>query len=251
MDSNITASIAQKITKKDGKRLAYCMRTGRTDAPTLVFLGGYRSDMTGTKAVFLDTLCAEQGLPYLRFDYSGHGESDGDFNDLVLSDWLDDALFMIDELVRGDVILVGSSMGGWIGLLISRLRGDRIKGFIGIAAAPDFTRWIWEGMDNAARALCREQGYIGSKDGDYFTFGLLEDGERHSIFDKSLYMPFPVTLLQGKLDKSVPYTVAERLVEHITPPSAKLILIDDGDHRLARDKDLQVLAGVVMRSYSE
>ncbi len=230
----------------NGKKLAYCLRNGSKTLPTIVFLGGYRSDMTGTKAAFLDNLCAEKGYSFLRLDYSGHGASDGDFKDGCIGDWTEDALTVIRATITGDMILIGSSMGGWIGLLIAKTLGSRIKAFIGVAAAPDFTDWVWNHeMTTAQQNLCKQQGYINTPDDDTLTLKLFEDGAQHLIFDKPLKLNFPVTLLQGKLDDVVPYKTAQKLATHITPSPAKLILIEDGDHRLARNEDLAILAATL------
>lgn len=236
----------QYLTLNNGKKLAYRLREGSQTSPTLVFLGGYRSDMTGTKAVFLDNLCAEKGYSLLRFDYTGHGASDGDFRDGSIGDWTQDALKIIDATIKGDMILIGSSMGGWIGLLIAKILGNRIKAFIGIAAAPDFTDWVWNlEMTEAQQNLCKQQGHITTPDGDTLTLKLFKDGAQHLIFDKPLNLPFPVTLLHGKLDEVVPYKVAQKLATHITPQPAELILIEDGDHRLSMDENLALLSNII------
>ncbi len=242
----ISKDTLQKISQKDGQNLAYQLRIGLKPVPTLVFLGGYRSDMTGTKATHLDEWAATHDVSLLRFDYRGHGASDGDFRDYCIGDWLDDALLVIDTLTTGDIILIGSSMGGWIGLLVAKLRAGRIKGFIGIAAAPDFTDWVWNNnMIAAERALCKIQGYINTPDGDTLTYKIFEDGAQHLVFDKPLNLPFPVTLLQGKKDSEVPYQLAQKLAAHITPNPATLVLVDDGDHRLSRKQDLDMLDDVL------
>lgn len=236
----------QYLTLNNGKKLAYRLREGSHPSPTLVFLGGYRSDMTGTKAVFLDNLCADKGYNLLRFDYTGHGASDGDFRDGSIGDWTQDALKIIDATIKGDMILIGSSMGGWISLLIAKILSNRIKAFIGIAAAPDFTDWVWnQEMTEAQQNLCKQQGHITTPDGDTLTLKLFEDGAQHLIFEKPLNLPFPVTLLHGKLDEVVPYKVAQKLAAYITPQPVELIIIEDGDHRLSTDTNLQLLETVV------
>lgn len=209
--------------------------------------------MTGTKASFLDGFCQENSYRYLRFDYTGHGASDGDFKDGCIGDWLDDALAIINHTIQGDMILIGSSMGGWIGLLAAKILGDRVKSFIGIAAAPDFTDWVWNHeMTDSTRNMCKRQGYIETPDGDYFTLKLFEDGAQHFILDKPLNLSCPVTLLHGKLDDVVPYALAQKLTDDITSPTPpEIILIDDGDHRLARDEDLALLNDVVYKIYSK
>lgn len=237
------------LSLKNGKKLAYRLRNGDNSGPTVVFLGGYRSDMTGTKAAFLDKLAAKRGFPFLRFDYTGHGQSEGEFKDGCIGDWANDAREVIEATVKGDMILIGSSMGGWIGLLLAQTLGNRIKGFIGIAAAPDFSNWVWNHeMSEDMRTLCTKQGYIAAPDGEIFTHKLFTDGAQHLVLNKPLHLNCPVTLLHGKLDNVVPYSVAEKLAKHITSPTAPdIILIDDGDHRLARDEDLLILTGITQR----
>ena len=239
----------QFLPLNNGKKLAYRLRNGSNTLPTLVFLGGYRSDMTGTKAAFLDNLCAEKGYSLLRFDYRGHGASDGDFRDGCIGDWTEDALAIIRATVTGDMILIGSSMGGWIGLLASKILSNRVKAFIGIAAAPDFTYAVWHNeMTPAQQNLCRQQGYINTPDGDTLTLKLFEDGAQHLIFDKPLNLAYPVILLHGKLDDVVPYQTAQKLAAHITPPiPPEIILVEDGDHRLSTDDNLRLLGDYVRK----
>lgn len=241
MDSNDTLHY---LSLNNGKKLAYRWRKGSNALPTIVFLGGYRSDMTGTKAAFLDSFCLEKGYSYLRFDYTGHGASDGDFHDGCIGDWTNDALAIISDQIKGDMILIGSSMGGWIGLLVAKALGSRIKAFIGIAAAPDFTHHVWHHeMTPAQRDLCIKQGYINTPDGDTLTLKLLQEGEYHLIFDKPLNLPCPVTLLHGKLDDVVPYQTAQKLADHITSlKPANVILLENGDHRLSTNENLALLA---------
>jgi pimeloyl-ACP methyl ester carboxylesterase len=205
--------------------------------------------MTGTKASFLSDFCAENNYRFLRFDYSGHGVSDGNFKDGCIGDWLDDTLAIINHAIKGDIILIGSSMGGWIGLLAAKILGERVKGFIGIAAAPDFTDWVWKNeMTEETRNLCRQQGYIETPAGDSFTLKLFEDGVQHLVLDKPLNLSCPITLLHGKLDDVVPYAIAQKLASHITSPTPpEIILIDDGDHRLSGDGDLSILKKVIKK----
>jgi pimeloyl-ACP methyl ester carboxylesterase len=238
-----------QFQKKDGSFLAYHHHKIDQNSPCLVFLGGYRSDMTGTKASYLASLASQNKFSYLRFDYRGHGQSSGNFDELGIGDWLDDSLSIITALTHGPIILVGSSMGGWIGLLLAKLLRDRIKAFIGIAAAPDFTNWVWNHeMSHEARSLCQTQGYIETPDGDRFSLKLFEDGAQHLVLDKPLVLDCPVTLLHGKCDDVVPFTLAQKLAAHITSPhTPNLILIEDGDHRLARDEDLDILKQQVLK----
>lgn len=244
MDSKDTL---QYLSLKNGKKLAFRFREGHKALPTLVFLGGYRSDMTGTKAAFLDQFSLEKGYSYLRFDYTGHGASDGDFKDGSIGDWTADALAIIAATITGDMILIGSSMGGWIGLLVAQQLGSRVKAFIGIAAAPDFTDHVWNTeMTQSQRDLCIQQGYINTPDGDTLTLKLLQDGAQHLIFDKPLNLPYPVTLLHGKYDDVVPYQTAQKLADHITSTTQpEVIIIEDGDHRLSTESDLHTLSSAI------
>ena len=204
--------------------------------------------MMGSKACFLDAFSIQNGYSFLRFDYSGHGESGGRFEDGCIGTWFQDALSVVTATTSGPLVLIGSSMGGWIGLLLAHHIPDRIAGFIGIAAAPDFTDWVWnDQMTAAQRSLCAQQGFIETPDGGYFTQNLFTDGANHLIFNKPLYLPFPVTLLQGGCDSEVPVTIAQKLANHVTPHPAELILIPDGDHRLSRDQDLDVLGQIILR----
>lgn len=233
----------QKIYAKSGNALAYRAYYGQKPLPTVVFLGGYGSDMMGSKATFLDQYCKGKDYSFLRFDYSGNGSSDGDFRDGTIGQWTEDALTIINHVESGDVILVGSSMGGWIALKVAMALGARVKGFIGIAAAPDFTDWVWGDLTQSQRENCAANGQMPLADGGFITHRFLQDGLQQRVMDKPINLPCPVTLLQGKQDETVPYQVAEKLAAHINSPEpVELILIGDGDHRLTRPQDLEILA---------
>ena len=231
------------LVRPDGARLAYHKTGGAAGA--IMFLGGFRSDMTGSKATFLEARCRAKGKAFLRFDYRGHGASDGDFASLTLSDWLDDALFALDRLTEGPVILAGSSMGGWLALRAARERPGRICGLLGIAAAPDFTRWMQAGMTPAQKAQLAAQGYI-EVPGEYggapyrITRALLDDGERHCLLDRKLPLGCPVHLLQGQRDPDVPWQTANRIRDALGG-AAEITFIPDGDHRLSRPEDLELI----------
>lgn len=237
------------LDRGDGVRLAYTLTPGRS--PAVVFLPGFRSDMTGDKATYLAGLCAERGQAMLRFDYSGHGASEGAFEQGTIGRWTEDALALIDRLTTGPVVLVGSSMGGWIALLCARARAERVAGLIGIAAAPDFTeRLMWQSMSPAERAGLMRDGamMVPSAWGGPFpiTRGLIEDGRRHLLLDAAIPLACPVHLLHGQADASVPWETALRIAERLTGGDVRVTLVKDGDHRLSRPADLELLAQTVL-----
>lgn len=231
-----------------GRRLAFHRTPGR--GPGVVFLGGYRSDMTGTKAVFLEAWARARGRAFLRFDYTGHGASSGAFEEGALGDWARDAGEAIAALTEGPQILVGSSMGGWIALLLARRIPDRIAALVGIAAAPDFTQAMWQGLDEAGRARLLADGRITEpsaySDAPYvFTRRLIEDGRANLVLKSPLDLPFPVRLLQGSADPEVPVALALRLLEHATCPDLRLTIVKDGDHRLSTPAQLDLIAATL------
>lgn len=244
--------MAIKYLERPGKpRLAYRKFTpagGGGGLPTIMFCPGFRSDMEGTKALFLERLCEKRGQPCVRFDYSGHGASGGAFEEGTIGRWTEDTLAVLDKVTQGKVILVGSSMGGWIALLAARARPERIRALIGIAAAPDFTREIFdEEFDDATRARLGAQGYIDvpseySDEPYRITRALIEDGEAHCLLDKPLPLSIPMRLLQGMKDSDVPWQKAYRIRNALADESlAEVLLIESGDHRLSRPEDLALL----------
>lgn len=230
-------------------RLAFARTRGA--GPCAVFLGGFRSDMEGTKALHLERTCRERGQAFVRFDYSGHGVSEGRFEDGTIGGWLDDALDVIDGLTEGPVVLAGSSMGGWIGLLAARARPQRVAGFVGIAAAPDFTgEFYGEQLTPERQDALAAQGFflLDTPYGEPYviTKRLIEESRAHFLLRGSgPDLKIPVRLLQGMRDPEVPWPVALRLVSAIGPRWAEAFLIADGDHRLSRPQDLDVLDAVV------
>jgi pimeloyl-ACP methyl ester carboxylesterase len=220
------------------------------NGPTIVFLPGFRSDMTGDKATALAAFCADRGVAMLRFDYSGHGASSGDFLEGTIGAWAADTLAAIDALTTGRLILVGSSMGGWIALLTALARPERIQAMVGIAAAPDFTRHLmWESMAASERATLQRDGvlYVPSQYGEPtpITRTLIEDGNKHLVLTGRIPVHCPVRLLHGQADPDVPWELALRIAEQVETPDAQVILIKDGDHRLSRPADLDLLRQTV------
>lgn len=212
-------------------------------SPTLVFLCGYGSDMHGTKALALEGWAAARGQGFLRFDYAGCGESEGAFEDQTLESWRDDALRMIDDVVAGPVVLAGSSMGGWIMLLAAAARPDRVRGLIGIAAAPDFTDWGFSDDDKRRlRAHGRlEQANDYGPEPTVTTRAFWESGEANHVMDGGIAFDGPVRLLQGQRDAEVPWERAVALAGLLRSDDVQTILVKDGDHRLSRDGDIALI----------
>ena len=231
-----------------GERLAWRAVDGR--GPTAVWLGGFRSDMTGTKAQMLAERAAETGRGYLRFDYSGHGESSGRFEDGTIGRWRSDALAVIDGLTEGPLVLVGSSMGGWIACLAALARPERVAGLVLVAPAADFTSTLIEHLltDDARRDIETDGRWMQpSEYGDPYpiTRELLEEGRAWSILEEPVAIDAPVRILQGGEDPDVPWRHALKLAETITGRDVVFTLVKDGDHRLSRPEDLRRLAAAV------
>jgi pimeloyl-ACP methyl ester carboxylesterase len=243
------ADRAKILARSAGATIAYRRFDGA--APGVVFLGGFRSDMTGIKALFLDDYCRRHGRAYVRFDYFAHGQSSGDFADGTISRWRDDAIAVIDSLTEGPQILVGSSMGGWIMVLAALARPERVAALVGIAAAPDFTTDLLpRRLSDAQRRMLHEERRIvlpSSYDpaGYLYTRTLVEDGDRNLVLRGDIPLTCPVRLLHGMADESVPWRQSLTLAERLASTDAALTLIKDGDHRLSRDEDLARLAGVL------
>lgn len=226
------------------RRIAYCKSNGT--GVGVVFLGGLSSDMTGTKAVHLEEACRRSGRPYLRFDYTGHGRSSGEFANGCIGDWARDARETIEMLTDGPQILVGSSMGGWISLLLARHHPEKVAGLVGIAAAPDFMNEIESGFNQEQRLAMEstDRAELPSEYSDdplVITRKMLVDGMRQSIFDHPLELLFPVRLLQGTDDEDVDQSVALQLFEHSSGPDIRLTLIKNGDHRLSSPSCLKLI----------
>jgi pimeloyl-ACP methyl ester carboxylesterase len=227
-----------------GRRLAFRHRRG--EGPTLVFLPGYMSDMDGSKASALDFWAGAEGRAMLRFDYSGCGLSEGTFEEQTLAGWRDDVLAMIDS-IEGPVLLVGSSMGGWLMLLAALDRPERVAGLIGIAAAPDFTDW---GFDEAQKRRIREQGRLEEKspyaDAPYVTTrAFWESGETLKLLGGEVAIRCPVRLLHGLSDEDVPWQISLQLTDRLACPDVRATLVKGGDHRLSRESDIALLIETV------
>ncbi len=233
-----------RTDRGDGVALAWVRTPGR--GPATVFLPGYMSDMTGAKALATEAFCGGHGLACLRLDYSGHGISGGAFTDGTIGRWTDDALVLIDRLTEGPLVLVGSSMGGWIALLAALARPARIAGLIGIAAAPDFTEdLMWQAMMPAERAQLERDGILQVpslySDAYPVTAALIVDGRSRLLLNQPIPLHCPVRLLHGQRDPDVPWQTSLRQAERLQSEDVQVTLVKDGDHRLSRPSDLALL----------
>lgn len=230
--------------------LAFVAHPGQS--PTVLFLTGFRSDMTGAKALHLERHCTAAGRAFVRFDYRGHGASGGRFEDGCIGNWRDDALAVLDEIAQGPVVLVGSSMGGWIMLLAALARPERVQGLVGIAAAPDFTHDLIRPRLTAEQIQELERKGVLLAPSTYgeptpITSRLLDDGDRHLVLQAPLPIRCSVHLLHGQLDPDVPWSTSLRLAAGLESSAVTVELIKDGDHRLSREEDLRRIAAALDR----
>ena len=242
----------------DARQIAFILRQANAgpDAPVLLWLSGYRSDMSGTKAVELDRLAAETGLACLRLDYSGHGLSGGKFTDGTISRWLEETLAVLMHVNPKHVIAVGSSMGGWIALRLAQelgkiADGPKLEGMVLIAPAPDFTSDLIEPhLTKKERASLEERGYFEEKseyspEPNIYTRALIEDGCANRVLTGIIQTGCPVHILQGMKDPDVPYAHAMKLIEHLPSDDVVLTFVRDGDHRLSRPQDIERMLSAV------
>lgn len=231
--------------------IAYEAVPGR--GPAVVFLGGLASDMTGTKATFLRSWCLARGRGFLRFDYTGHGASAGRFEDGTIGAWAEDACSIIDAVTRGPLVIVGSSMGGWVMLEVALAMPGRVAALVGIAPAPDFTEdLIWAGLDEEGRARLEREGALTLPtpyDPAGYRIGraLIEEGRTRLRLRGTIGLDLPVRLLHGQEDDSVPWQTSLRLAACLEGGDVRVTLIKDGDHRLAREADLEALGAILDR----
>ena len=227
-----------------GRRLAFHLTEGQ--GPCVVFLGGLKSDMEGTKAVFLEDWARRAGRAFLRFDYSGHGESSEEFTDGCIGDWAEDTSEIVSALTSGPIVVVGSSMGGWQALLLARAMPERLAGLVTIAAAPDFTEdGYWANFTDAQKQALEADGQV-ELPSDYMepyviTKRMIEDGRQQLVLRAPLALPFPVRFLQGTADTAVSVETAVRLLEHATGPDMHLKLVKDADHRFSDGPCLELI----------
>jgi len=235
------------LTTPQGRRIACERRAGR--GPGVVFLHGFNSDMRGTKAEALAAWAAGEGRALLRLDLSGHGESGGRVEAFGMGDWLEDAGAALDALAQGPQVLVGSSLGGWLALLLARERPERIAGLVTIAAAPDFTARMEAEFTEAERRQLADEGRVTrpSEYGEDYVFSrlLFEQGRGHRVLAAPLHLPMPVRMLQGTADEDVPLEDALRLLDHAQGPDIRLMLVKDADRRFSSPACLALVEAAV------
>ncbi len=237
------------LQREDGASIAYELSPGK--GPGVVFLCGFKSDMTGDKALALEGFCRRRGQAYLRFDYTGHGASSGAFTDGTIGAWTADAIFVLDKLTKAKQIIVGSSMGGWLMVLTAIARPERVAGLVGISSAPDFTEeLIWNGLKVEERQRLHTDGIVHQVT-DYgdeptpITRALIEDGRRHLVLEEPIGLTCPVRLLHGMADTGVPWRLSMTLAEKLAAEDVIVTLIKDAEHRLSRAGDIERILGAV------
>lgn len=239
------------IERLPGPHGALAFESVEGAGPTRVWLSGFRSDLTGTKASFLAARASAAGHAFLRFDYSGCGQSEGAFEDGTIGRWLDDTLAVIDSVTTGPLLLVGSSMGGWLALLAALERPERVAGLVLIAPAPDFTaRLMWPDLPDEARAAIETDGVwlrpSAYGDGPYpITRSLIEDGRAHCLLDEPIQIRVPVHIVHGQSDPDVPWGLSLELAERLDSEDVRLTFVKAGDHRLSSQADLELLGATI------
>ncbi|MDF3033536.1 MAG: alpha/beta hydrolase [Alphaproteobacteria bacterium] len=229
------------------RRLAYRYTPPLQDFPTVVYLSGFRADMRGEKVLFLESLCQEKGIGFLVFDYFGHGQSSGQFEEGTISQWLDDSLQIIDRITQGAVILVGSSMGGWLAHLVTLRRPSRIVSLLGIAPAPDFTEdLLWQKFTQSQQDELMNQGWTlvpteHNPNGWTITKKLIEDGRKHLLLGNPIAVTIPIRLIHGLKDMTVSASSSHQLAALVASQDVTLTLVKSGEHRLSREEDKQIL----------
>lgn len=238
--------MSKKLLRPDGSQIAYSQITGKT--PGVIYLGGFKADMSGDKATFLEKVCREQGRAYIRFDYFGHGASSGDFKEGLLGRWKNDALAVLDELSSGPQILVGSSMGGWLMLLLALERPERIAGLLGIAPAPDFTQDLLDKLKKNFRdelisnGICYVPSSYANEPPFPITLKLIEEGANHCVLNRPIPIHCPVRLIHGTNDQDVPWKQSIKLIDALESNDVRLMLIKNANHRLSSVDNLKELA---------
>lgn len=243
------------LSLQDGRRLTYHLTEGKL--PCVIFMGGFKSDMTGSKALALESLCQQRGQRFIRFDYTGHGQSSGNFRDGTIGSWQQDVLDVIDTLGSDNNILVGSSMGAWQMLLAAKARSEKVMALVGIASAPDFTeKLIWEQFSLEQKQTMSEQGEVllpscYGEDPYPITKQLIEDGRKHLLLNSLIPINVPVRLIHGLKDEDVPWQFSVRLAECLASNDVQVHYIKNGGHRLSEPEHLEILCKTVKNLLDE
>lgn len=236
------------LRKSDDVTIAYHDLPGKS--PGVMFCGGFMSDMTGTKATALEAHCQETGRAFVRFDYTGHGQSSGRFVDGTIGAWADDAIAVLDEVAQGPQVVIGSSMGGWIMLLMALARPERIAGLVGIAPAPDFVTWMWDGFSDEIKRTLETEGVYRApseySDEPYeISMALIEDGRQRLVLDREVAVTCPVRILHGMQDPDVPWQRSLELTDKLASTDVAVTFVKNGDHRLSEPDDIARLLATV------
>lgn len=233
----------------DGNTIAYHALDGKL--PGVIFMGGFKSDMCGTKAISLEEHCNKTNRAFIRFDYFGHGQSSGKFEDGTIGQWKDDAIAIIDRLTDGPQIIVGSSMGGWIMFLAAIARPLNVVGLVGIAPAPDFTQnFLWDPLDDADRRIAQREGYYYTNS-EYdneplvITMNLIEEGRKHLLLKRPLNLKCPLRIIHGMKDTAVPWQHSVSLIDSFEGNDVEITYIKDGDHRLSEPSNISRIIKVL------
>jgi pimeloyl-ACP methyl ester carboxylesterase len=244
IDNPMLLTLPEEVT------IAYHRLPG--NRPGVIFLGGFMSDMTGTKAMALDAWCRQHGQAYIRFDYEGHGASSGRFEAGTIGRWMENALAVLDQLSEGPQILVGSSMGGWIMLLLALARPERVAGLVGVACAADFIEPLWQRLDEQTRTRLQQEGivYLPSEYDDEAPYpialNLIEEARQHQLLNRGeLAIHCPVRLLHGMRDPDVPWQTSVQVADRLLSDNVQIVLVKDGEHRMSRDRDLTLLTDLI------
>jgi len=249
--TDTTAVLARPAFLESGRGVSIAYHSAPGKSPGVMFCGGFMSDMTGGKAMALDAFCRARGQGFVRFDYTGHGQSSGRFEDGTIGAWTEDALAVLDRVAQGPQVIVGSSMGGWIALNLALARPDRVAALVGIAAAPDFTEdLIWRDLPPDAQMMLETDGVIYERseydDKPYpITMNLIHEARAHLLLRGEIAIDCPVRLLHGMLDPDVPWKRSLLLAEKLCSPDVRVVLVKDGEHRLSREQDLALLTRTV------
>ena len=253
----MTDNLSRFKSKTTQRSLAYRKNKEKDSEVTVVFCGGFKSDMKGTKASFLETVCDDMGVNYIRFDYSGHGESEGEFVDGTIGDWYEDTASILDEIVSTKkVVLIGSSMGGWVSLLAARENPELVKSLILLAPAPDFTRDVYEAFSDAQKneLLIEDMVKIPNDYSDepyIFTRRLIDEGERNCLLDKEIPISVPVSIIQGMKDADVPWEKALKISDRLESEEVSVHLLKNSGHSLSGENELDLLRTELEKSVAD